>query len=149
MMDVLWCPKLHPPPHMCPSPPYKGGRSSLSSSNWMGVVNEAPVDFWKNMLCVVYRKVLFDVHIFLRWGLRLYSVCLLKRNINVNLTWNCKKLCECPSISRHLLTIFENKYENRYINNILYIEEQLLLTLESDQEVILFCVLFFFLIFFY
>lgn len=111
----------------------RGRSSSLSLSDWMGVVNEAPVDFRRNMSCVVYRKVLFDVHKFLWRGLRLYSVCLLKRNINVNLTWNCKKSCEYPPISRHLLKVFGNKYEYRYMINILYITKQLLWASESYQ----------------
>lgn len=97
---------------------------------------QSPSRFWRTMSCVVYRKVLFDVHRFL-WrirGLRLYSVCLLKRNINVNLTWNCKKSCEYPSISRHHLKVFGNKYEYCYMINILYITKQLLWASESYQN---------------
>lgn len=58
-----------------------------------------------------------------------YSVCLLKRNINVNL--NCKKSCEYPSISCHLLKVFGNEY--RYMINILYIKKQLLWASDSYQ----------------
>lgn len=119
---------------MCvPASSWRRRSSSLSLSDWMGVGNKAPLDFRRNMSCVVYRKVLLDVHRFLWWGLRLYSVCLLKRNINVNLTWNCKKSCEYPSISRHLLKVFGNKYEYRYMINILYIKKQLQWASESYQ----------------
>ena len=36
MMDVLWCPKLHPPPHTCPRLLIKGGRGSSLSLSLIG-----------------------------------------------------------------------------------------------------------------
>ena len=110
--------------------------SSLSHSDWMRVVNEAPVDFGEPCHVLFTERSSFDVHRFL-WriqGLRLYSVCLLKRNINVNLTWNRKKSCEYPSISRHHLKVFGIKYEYWYMINILYIAKQLLWASESYQN---------------
>lgn len=99
---------LHP---LCvPASLWRGRSSSLSLPDWTGVVNEGRF-LEKHVVCCLQKKVLFDVHRFLWWGLRLYSVCLLKSYINVNLTWNCKKSCEYPSISRHLLNVFGNKNE--------------------------------------
>lgn len=99
---------LHP---LCvPASLWRGRSSSLSLPDWTGVVNEGRF-LEKHVVCCLQKKILFDVHRFLWWGLRLYSVCLLKSYINVNLTWNCKKSCEYPSISRHLLNVFGNKNE--------------------------------------
>lgn len=56
MMDVLWCPQLHPPPPVCPASLWRGRSSSLSLSDWMGVVNEAPLDFFGETCRVLFTE---------------------------------------------------------------------------------------------
>lgn len=101
----------------------------------MRVVNEAPVDFGEPCrVLFTERSSLMYIDFSGEIEDYVYSVCLLKRNINVNLTWSCKKSCEYPSISRHHLKVFGNKYEYCCMINILYITKQLLWASEPYQN---------------
>lgn len=107
-------------PNHCPVCPtsFRGRRSSSSSSSsllhWLGAMRKIRSIF-EETSCVVYRKVLCDVHIFL--PVRIASLFCLSVEELHKCESDMKSMmsCEYPSISCHLLNIFEGKYYNKVI----------------------------------